>query len=326
MAGVASQTCIQMTQFTQTYRDLALGRSWRMTVPHNLTVSPGAPSTDTPNIFIVSTVNDILTFRYASNLKNTYGLFYQISVGDFIYNLATGTLFVVLTKSGILGGSPTYYEYTAQQQNNITVTPNIYGITGRYDNSSGVGTINLPVPAYNFTAGNTFSLNALNDYASLLNGQWTAATVSSDKKTITFDAGAGLHSGGITWTSGQFCNGFIKNNNPDQTLAGYSVVVKTGIWLPAKLAFGTFSTSSATISSAVDRADGYGGDLDTYYSVNDRLFSPQQNSVYLKDPWAIPSSGVTISGISNGSPGSMTISGANPIVNGIFPIFPFEIR
>lgn len=127
----------------------------------------------------------------------------------------------------------------------------------------------------------------------------------------------------ITVTPGS--NTFVSNlNSPaNQLLPGSSVLIQTGAVIPQVLEYGTFSSSANTLAT-VSRGDGTtGGAFQTYYASGDPMFGPQFGTTY--QPWPVGSTGNSLTGVTNGSPGSGTMTN-NGTVSGIFPIFPYEIR
>ena len=101
-----------------------------------------------------------------------------------------------------------------------------------------------------------------------------------------------------------------------------------GVMLPTTIAYGTFSTSSNTVSSA-NRGDGYGGFLTSSYSSSD----PICQIAGWTQPGMSPMAGnqcMAINAVTNGSPGSLTLSAlfgsTFPSNAGTFPVFPFPIQ
>ena len=100
-----------MTQCGRTYMD-SQGRSWRITVPPEMLISMTFTSmVPTPPSYS----SDVMTFTYAASYFVAQGV---ISVGDILYQVSTGTIFVVTAVAGPTSGN---YTITSQQQNNLKI-------------------------------------------------------------------------------------------------------------------------------------------------------------------------------------------------------------
>jgi hypothetical protein len=127
---------------------------------------------------------------------------------------------------------------------------------------------------------------------------------------------------------------FVSNLNPDTALTGYTIIIKTGVWIPAQLEYGTFTSGSATISH-VHRGDGNGTDLATYYSVGDIWYginwnynstTPAPTAPGFSYPLA--QFGATLTAVTNGTAGgegSITMN-TTSAVSGIYPLFPYALK
>lgn len=114
---------------------------------------------------------------------------------------------------------------------------------------------------------------------------------------------------------------FIQNLNPDPTLAsGNIIIIKTEAVIPSVLEYGTFSSAGTGVSSI---SDGSGTSHMASNYVNGDVFFGLTNPATPYRQWPIPM-GYTISGVTDGSTGSLTGS-ANALVSGVFPIFPYEL-
>ncbi|MCI0468040.1 MAG: glycoside hydrolase family 55 protein [Beijerinckiaceae bacterium] len=111
------------------------------------------------------------------------------------------------------------------------------------------------------------------------------------------------------------------NTLADKTLSGYTNLINCSIDLPRQVEFGTFAAGSKAVSN-VSRGDGYGVDISTYYKVRDRFTGYAYNDPYLNWPTG---TGNSIASITDGSPGSMTLS-ADALVSGRFPIYVLPIQ
>jgi hypothetical protein len=116
-------------------------------------------------------------------------------------------------------------------------------------------------------------------------------------------------------------NNFKSNTNPHPELLGYTLIIRTGVTLPNQLAFGTFTKGTTDVVN-VSRGDGYGADLAKYYANGDYVFAlPFPAHGFLKWPMQ---SGTKLSGVTNGSPGSLQLSKPS-LETGVFPIFPYPL-
>ena len=113
---------------------------------------------------------------------------------------------------------------------------------------------------------------------------------------------------------------FVASTCSDYALSGYTSIIKTGFVVPKQVSYGTFTSGSTNVTS-ISRGDNYGADTDTYYQVGDKMFGLQYNDTAVALP--IPLS-CAIASITNGSPGSMTLTIA-AIATGRFPISPYPM-
>jgi hypothetical protein len=114
---------------------------------------------------------------------------------------------------------------------------------------------------------------------------------------------------------------FLSNTNPDPGLSNYCLIIKTGATIPNVLYYGTFTAGSVNITD-VNRGDGIGSDLTTYYAVGDLFYGVPYNSGQYATYPITP--GTKIASVTNGSPGSLTLT-QPALCNGVFPIFPYEL-
>jgi hypothetical protein len=114
---------------------------------------------------------------------------------------------------------------------------------------------------------------------------------------------------------------YATNTLADSTLSGYTNLINCSIDLPRTVEFGTFTAGSKAVSN-VSRGDGYGVDISTFYKVGDRFTGYAYNDAYLNWPTG---SGNSIASVTNGSPGSMTLS-SDALASGRFPIYPLPIQ
>jgi hypothetical protein len=85
--------------------------------------------------------------------------------------------------------------------------------------------------------------------------------------------------------------------------------------------FGTF-TSGSTAVTGVQRGDTYGGNAADYVNAGDQIWAYGYGDTYFQWPYEVNG---TIASITNGSPGSATLS-ANALVSGRFPILPLPVN
>jgi len=139
----------------------------------------------------------------------------------------------------------------------------------------------------------------------------------------------GAHAGALPITAKQMNNmtittgtlAFATQTCSDLTLAGKTFLINCSIDCPQKVEFGTFTSGSTSVTS-VSQGNGDGSDITTYYSTGDNFFGYDWSDTYLNWPVKV---GQTIATITNGSPGSMTLS-SNALASGRFPIYPIPIR
>lgn len=116
-------------------------------------------------------------------------------------------------------------------------------------------------------------------------------------------------------------NAFLKNINPDPTLAsGNLIIVKTEALIPSVLEYGTFTSGNTGVASI---SDGSGTSHMASNYVNGDVMFGMTNSATPYRQWPIPM-GATLSSVSDGTPGSLSLS-ANALASGVFPIFPYEL-
>lgn len=102
-----------MTQAAKRYID-QFHRQWRMTVPPEQAISITSPGY----------ASDVMTFNYSNTLQTRTDVTNNISVGDMLLHLTSGTIFVVTAVGAPSGG---FVPVTTQQQNNLQVTgSNVY--------------------------------------------------------------------------------------------------------------------------------------------------------------------------------------------------------
>jgi hypothetical protein len=114
---------------------------------------------------------------------------------------------------------------------------------------------------------------------------------------------------------------FVAQLLTDMTLSGYSLIIDTQIWLPRQVHYGTFTSGSTSVSS-VSRGDGYGGNLTTYLLTSDKIYAPTMDDATA--PKCPVANGTGLNAVTNGSPGSLTLS-ANATASGRFPIYPIPL-
>lgn len=119
-------------------------------------------------------------------------------------------------------------------------------------------------------------------------------------------------------------NVFVKNINPDPTLAaGSIVIIKTGAIIPSVLEYGTFTSGNPNVASI---SDGSGtSHMLNNYANGDFWFGLSttiSGSVPYKQ-WPV-TPGSVLSAVSDGTPGSLTLS-KNALASGVFPLFPYEL-
>jgi hypothetical protein len=97
------------------YKDLQ-GRLWRMTIPGDYPIDMSTRN--------VQYSSDTMTFNYDDGLITYSGIPYGMTVGDMIYHINTGTIFVVTAIGPNNGPAANMHLVTTQQQNNIQVVYN----------------------------------------------------------------------------------------------------------------------------------------------------------------------------------------------------------
>ena len=124
----------------------------------------------------------------------------------------------------------------------------------------------------------------------------------------------------ITLTPGT--NTWVSNTNPTPLLTSSIMIIKTGVVLPAQLYYGSFTNVSASITG-VQFGNSDGTAISTYYAVGDPMYGLLY-SLGIANQWPAPVF-ATITSITNGSTGGMTISNTAIGTLGV-PIFPYELR
>ena len=94
----------------------------------------------------------------------------------------------------------------------------------------------------------------------------------------------------------------------------------TGVEVPLFLFWGDFAKGSTSVTN-IQRGDGFGGNLDTYIKNGDSVWGIPAGDVGFNWPYA---PNTTLSAVTNGNPGSMTLSSA-ALLSGRFPILPLPI-
>jgi len=151
--------------------------------------------------------------------------------------------------------------------------------------------------------------------------------MNTDTKFIVTAVGAPNANGNYPVTCQQQNNMTVDVNGnfastlcTDLTLAGYIALVQTGYQLGNVVHFGDFTAGSTTVAN-VHRGDGYGGQLSTYIAVGDLLTGFNYNDAAA--PWPIQT-GTKVTAVTNGSPGSLTLSIAAQ-KTGRFPVIAIPI-
>jgi len=214
-----------MTQAAREYVDQQ-NRRWRMTVPPEVFISITSPGY----------AADVMTFSYSDALQTNANVMYNLTPGDMLYHVESGTIFVVNSIGAPSGG---FDLVTCTQQNNLQV-----------------------------------------------------------------DAS----------------NAYVANLNPIPSLAGETVIIRTGAVIPAILEYATFNTSNGNLASI---SDGTGTSQMANYYVNGDYFFGLTNPATAYRPWPI-AAGSTLSAVSDGTPGTATLSKTG-LFAGVFPLFPYEI-
>ena len=185
-------------------------------------------------------------------------------------------------------------------------------------NQSGFSAISSGYMLYHYATGTVFVVTSVG--APVANSACSSPATSVQIAT--------LQQNNITVAPGT--NKFETNTLSDRTLAGYSIVIPTGALLPRNLYYGAFTAGSRDITNiqyGTNRAD----DLTAYYQPGDVLYnfdarSQGYASVYgSAAAWPIPGPTTRIESVTNGAPGSMTMS-APAASTGVFPLFPYELR
>lgn len=118
-------------------------------------------------------------------------------------------------------------------------------------------------------------------------------------------------------------NNYVSNDLTDFTLANYTLLIKTGAFIPRQLYYATFTSGSSNLTN-IQRGDGIATDLATYYSANDPLWSLTFNSGGF-ETWPIAVAGTSIASLTPGNPGTGTLN-ANAVLSGTFPLFPYPLH
>jgi hypothetical protein len=128
---------------------------------------------------------------------------------------------------------------------------------------------------------------------------------------------------------------FLSNNITGKNVTGYLIQIPgVNLTMPGHLYFGDFTSGSPTVASVRD-AGGSGASIASAISTGDLFLGPGVQNYTSGGysawgasgiAWPIPAGvGLTISAITDGVPGSITLSG-NARSTGTFPIFPLELR
>ena len=129
---------------------------------------------------------------------------------------------------------------------------------------------------------------------------------------------------------------FLSNNITGSNITGYIIQIPgVNLTMPGHLYFGDFTSGSATVANVQD-AGGSGASITSAISTGDIFIGPGHQNYTSGGgysawgasgiAWPIPGgAGLTISAITNGVPGSITLGGG-ALSTGTFPIFPLELR
>ena len=142
---------------------------------------------------------------------------------------------------------------------------------------------------------------------------------------VTAIALAGDGSGNYTVTMQQMNNmqvnpatgAFVSNLLTNFTMPGYCQLFNTNLVVPSTIYWGDFTEGSETVAN-VHRGDGYAGNLATFIEAGDIFLGNYIQDA--GDPWPIAPL-VAITGVTNGSPGSITLS-QPALFTGRFPLLP----
>lgn len=168
-----------------------------------------------------------------------------------------------------------------------------------------------PTPGYRLEAGdmlyveNTGTIFVVTAVGAPNAGIYPVDTQQQNNIKVTYPAGA--------WES---------NINPVPTLAGNTVIIKTGIVIPRQLMYATFNAANGNLAS-VSKGDGVGSDFSTYYAVGDLFMGLTYTATPYQQWPVVPGSRLT--NVTNGSPGSGVL-GATSLIAGVYPLFPYELR
>lgn len=111
------------------------------------------------------------------------------------------------------------------------------------------------------------------------------------------------------------------NNISNPTLTGNDWLFQTNIPdIPSNVFFGTFTSGSTSVTN-VQRGDGFGANFTSYVNAGDEYFGYSIQDSYFQWPYV---NGSTIATVTNGSPGSATLS-ANATQSGRFPFIPLPV-
>jgi hypothetical protein len=122
----------------------------------------------------------------------------------------------------------------------------------------------------------------------------------------------------------------VTNTHTNAGITGTTQIQHTQTIMPTTIFFGDFTAASTTIAN-VHRGDGFAGNLTSFFQTGDIILGYQGQccgnatglDAFLLKNWPF-AYGTTVATVTNGTPGSMTLSTA-AITTGRFPILPLPI-
>ena len=320
------------TQAVNGFFDLDLKRWWQF---------PAAPlngnlSVATSTVPGVISSCDVLTFSTANANMAANSQPSNINPGDILYYTIDGTTFVVTNVGPTTGGA---YPITAKQLTNmvIDITPAGKGacLTNLISDPTMAGSTTiihaagqnyanvLPIGASVNAGGTGYTTGAL-----VLTATGGTGCTTQAQYNVTVNAG-----GSVSAVNSVAVQPVCTVNPPNPVATTPNTGGGTGatlnanpdnIRVPLKVFYGDFAASNTAVANIAQTGPtGAAATLDTYIKNGDIVWG----NFSVNDPtlnWPYASGGTLFSGVTDGTPGSLTTAPA-PLLSGRYPILPLPV-
>jgi hypothetical protein len=115
----------------------------------------------------------------------------------------------------------------------------------------------------------------------------------------------------------------VSSTHPD--MAGSVFMIANPVTLWYQVHYGDFTAGSPNVANVKRGNDGYAGNLSSYISAGDQLWGPGMGNHAYSPQVANDNNFVTVDTVTNGSPGSLTLTGNAPYTCTQCPIFPYKL-